>query len=197
MRLLWPGSRPNLEEWEKRPLNCAVDPTGSIAIARQAHFQRVLASEPPGPPLENGPFARVSAAIMRYEVFPLWLIRGALRQAPVQLGDTVGIRMRVLPGLHLFFAARVSSVFDQATEDGWQRGFTYRTVVGHPERGEQIFCVRKDAATGRVTATLRMHSAAGGPWLYRFAQPVIRCLQAVAGRGALDHLHAVADRPPT
>lgn len=68
-----------------------------MAIAWQAQFQREVGGEPPGPPLEDGPFARVSAAIMRYDVFPVWLIRGVLRQAPVLPGDTVGIQMRLLP----------------------------------------------------------------------------------------------------
>jgi uncharacterized protein (UPF0548 family) len=110
---------------------------------------------------------------LRYEVFPSRLVSG------------------VLPGLDLFFAARVTACFDHADGGWWRTGFTYRTLVGHPELGEETFSAEKDLESGRVQVTLRALSRPGTA-LARLFAPIVRRLQLHASARALDHLERLA-----
>jgi uncharacterized protein (UPF0548 family) len=134
----------------------------------------------------------VAQALRAYSVFPPGLITGVLRRIPVEPGDTVGIALRLIPGVSLFFAARVAEVFDGADGEVWRSGFTYRTVVGHPELGAETFSVEKDMVGGRVTVSLRAWSL-HGLLLSRMAGPFVAFMQKLASRGALLHLQHVAD----
>jgi uncharacterized protein (UPF0548 family) len=124
-------------------------------------------------------------------VFPPGLVTGVLRRDSVATGDTVGIHYHLLPGIGLFFAARVIERFD--AEDGalWCTGFTYRTLQGHPELGEETFSVEKRLADGRVVAALRSWSRPG-TLLAKLGAPIMRRLQVRASHAALAHLERVA-----
>src|SRR5262245_19471922 len=104
--LRFPGVRPRLDAWIARPFWPGVE-KGPQGMDRSAAYEQVVASEPPGSPLVNGPFRRAAQAVMRYDVFPPTLVTGVLKREPVQVGDTVGICYHFLPGVDLFFAARV------------------------------------------------------------------------------------------
>ena len=78
---------------------------------------------------------------------------------------------------------RVISVVD---EDD-RRGFTYGTLPGHPECGEERFVVERDSATGVVTATITAFSKPGG-WRTRLLGPVGRIVQARMTQRYLDAL---------
>jgi uncharacterized protein (UPF0548 family) len=180
----------DLARWEGLPLWPGIAGGPRAGDARD-RLRRDVGLEPPGAPVAGGPFERVAAAILRYEVFPRELVEGVLRRAPVERGDTVGIRYKGFRVAHLFFAARVVDRF-RREEDGLLReGFTYHTLVGHPELGEETFSAEKAVATGRVSVELRSWSRPGTR-LARLAAPVVRRLQIAAGRAALDHLAAVA-----
>ena len=59
---------------------------------------------------------------------------------------------------------RVIACFDEEREGVWVTGFTYRTLVGHPELGEETFSVEKDLETGLVMVAPAVLVAAGdGP----------------------------------
>jgi uncharacterized protein (UPF0548 family) len=92
----------------------------------------------------------------------------------------------------MFVASRVVEVFDDATPIGWRAGFTYRTLIGHAELGEETFAVEKDRTTGEVTASLTAWSRPGH-WLTRLGYPYARWCQKHAGRSALVHLQAIAN----
>lgn len=154
-------------------------------------YERDLAPEPPGPP--GARFRRVAAAIAGYAIFPPRLVEGVVRR-PVEAGDTVGICYRRFHPLRLFFAARVTEVFDgpDADHPGWWRaGFRYRTLVGHPELGEETFAVEKELATGRVRVALRSRSRPGTRLARAFA-PLVRRFQVHASHAALDQLASVS-----
>jgi len=60
-----------------------------------------------------------------------------------------------------------------------RRGFAYGTLPGHPERGEELFCVRHDRSSDAVHAEIvafskpaRWWSRAGGP-VARLAQKLV------------------------
>jgi uncharacterized protein (UPF0548 family) len=176
--VLLPGQVPKLERWEARPFSPGVE-AGPGARDRRDDWRREVAREPRGAPLPDGPFARVAAAILRYDIFPPALVTGVLRRAPVAVGDTVGILYR----RRLFFAARVIAR-DAAS-------FTYRTLAGHPELGEERFAVEKDADSGAVVVSLRSWSRPGIAVARAFA-PLVRLVQVRASRAALAHLAEVA-----
>ncbi len=171
---------PRLERWDRR----AFHPMHADPRDRHDAYERDLAPEPPGEP---GPrFRRVAAAIRRYQIFPPGLVEGVLRR-PVEVDDTVGIHYRGLRLVRLFFAARVIATFDEAEAGWWRAGFRYRTLVGHPELGEETFVIEKELATGRMRVALRSWSRPGTRIARMFA-PVVRRLQVHASERAVDHL---------
>ena len=177
-----------LELW-----SCRRDNTGGgpRPADRRDRYERVVASEPPGPPQLDGPFTRVAAAILDYRVFPPGLIEGVLARRPVEVGDTVGVLCHFVPGVDLFFAARVIERFADRQGPLWRAGFTYRTLEGHPECGEETFVVEKDEVSGQVLATLRSWSRPGLR-ITRIAGPFTRWYQVRASHLALDSLERVA-----
>jgi len=190
MIFLLPGQKPDLSVWAARDFPPAVlaGPKPTDNLDRHA---RVVAREPPGDPLADGPFRRAATAISEYRVFSPTQITPVLAKTPVAIGDTVGLTYRLVPGLRMFVACRVIDVFDGPTASGWRAGFTYRTLAGHAELGEEIFAVEKDRTTGDVTASLTAWSRPGH-WLTRIGYLYSRWCQTHAGRGALNQLEAAA-----
>lgn len=184
------GRQPDLTRWEARPFWPAIEAGPRAGDARDC-FRREVAEEVPGQPVACGPFERVAAAILRYEVFPSDLVEGVLRRAPVEVGDTVGIRYKGFRIAHLFFAARVIDRFRREADGVMREGFTYRTLVGHPELGEETFSVDKQVQSGVVSVELRSWSRPGTP-LARLGAPLVRRFQIAAGEAALNHLARIA-----
>jgi hypothetical protein len=192
VQIIWRflGQRPRLESLGGRPLSPgAAD--GPRPGDNQDRYERVMAREAPGPPEPDGPYRRLAAAVGAYRVFPPRLLAGVLRRVPVGVGDTLGTCYHFLPGVDLFFGGRVTQCFDGQSGDIWRTGWTFQTLAGHPEVGEETFWVEKDAASGEVRAGLRSWSRPG-LWLTRAVLPWARRQQVRAGRAALDHLAAVA-----
>jgi uncharacterized protein (UPF0548 family) len=128
---------------------------------------------------------------MAYRIFPTWLIEPVLRREPVQVGDTVGALLWLPLGFRLFFASRVVATFDEMHGGIWRTGFTYATLVGHPELGEETFSVEKDLQTGEIAVALRSWSVSG-LWLTRIFEPFARWLQRFANNAALNNLETIA-----
>jgi uncharacterized protein (UPF0548 family) len=194
-----PWCTPCLPAWERRPIAAAVA-DGPKMNDCQDRYERIVGVESPGPPMSTGPHRQLAAAILAYDIFPSSLVRGILRRNPVQVGDTVGIRFAAFGIVHLFFAARVSDVFDGPSGDLWRTGFTYRSLAGHPELGEETFAVEKDLMTGKIRVVLSSWSRPGTRLAHIFAA-VVRWCQVRGSRAALRHLSGVArksgiQRPP-
>jgi uncharacterized protein (UPF0548 family) len=192
VQILWRflGQRPSLKEWEARPIAPAVA-SGPRPRDNRDVYERAIAQETPGPPEPDGSFRELTNAIRAYRIFPKSMVERVLAREPVEVGDTVGACYHLLPGLDLFFASRVTAVLDDRSGDTWRTGFTYQTLVGHPELGEETFSVEKDDATGRISVALRSWSRPGA-WLTWLAYPYARRCQLRAGRAALDHLEKLA-----
>lgn len=186
--------RPKLDDWEKRPFAPGVL-EGPRPRDNRDCYERDVAKESPGPPEKDGAFSKVAAAILRYEIFPPSLVSGVIRRAPVEVGDTVGILFHAPGGVDLFFAARVIDAFDGPQEGAknpvFRTGFTYRTLLGHPELGEETFAVEKDAESGVVRVSLKSWSRPG-TLLARACPPLVRHLQITASHAALKHLEGIA-----
>lgn len=110
-----------------------------------------MATEGPGLPETDGPFDRLEAKVLAYQIFGSDIGSPVVVRTPVEVGDTIGLVYRFLGPLRMFFASRVVDVFvREPSEGGVRSGFVYRTLRGHPEVGEEIFEVRK-SASGVVT----------------------------------------------
>jgi hypothetical protein len=188
------GQKPDLKVWETRPFWSGVL-SGPQEGDQHAVYEREVAYENPGDPEQNGPHRRLAAVILRYEVFPTTWVSGVLHREPVEIGDTVGIRYHFVPGIDLFFAARVTERFDECVGTVWRTGFTYATVAGHPEYGVETFSVEKDTTTGKVIVALRSWSRPG-TFLALLCPPWVRRQQVRASYGALANLASRAVEPP-
>ena len=155
---------------------------------------RRVATESPGTPALHGPFRRLADAILAYRVWPEWLLRGEVAREPLRAGDTFGNRLVAVPFVHAFFAARVKEASDGAIQNGWRAGFTLQTIAGHPAVGEETIEVCKDAATGEVTARITSWSRPADWWAWP-GLPVMRWMQRLAVRGAMERLRQVATAP--
>jgi hypothetical protein len=181
----------DLAHWEQRPFSVGVE-KGPRPLDNRDNHVRVVGWEGTGLPEGAGIARRIADAILRFDVFPPSLLASVTRRTPVRVGDTVGLRFHFVPGLDLFFAARIIDRFQRIDSNQWCSGFTYRTLIGHPECGEETFTVEKDLTTGRVTAALRSWSRPG-LWIATLTYPIVRRLQLRAGRAALDHLEGIAN----
>ena len=158
---------------------------------RHGVYERIVATEPPGPPIADGPHRRAAAAILGYNIFPPSVGRAVVARNPVEVGDTVGLRYRLALGVEMFFASRVIGRFDEQRGDIWHTGFTYRTLAGHPELGEETFSVEKNLTTGKVMIALRSWSRPG-ILLTKLTAPFARFAQKRGSNAALSHLEAIA-----
>jgi uncharacterized protein (UPF0548 family) len=184
------GQQPNLNRWLARPFSTGAK-RGRTAKSAQDVYERVVAEEGPGVPADAGPHSRVAAAILRYDVFPRRILRPELSHEPIGLGDVVGGVSPFAPGIRIFFASRVVDRFDGELNGVWRTGFTYRTLQGHPEHGEETFSVDKDVATGVVRVRLSSWSQPGN-WFTRAFASRARRVQVYANKRALDRLEHVA-----
>ncbi len=180
----------SLAGWAKRPWTPTVE-RGPGSQDRHGVYERIVATEPPGPPIADGPHRRAAAAILAYNIFPPSVGRGVVARSPVEVGDTVGLRYRLALGVEMFFASRVIARFDEQRGDTWHTGFTYRTLAGHPELGEETFSAEKNLATGKVMIALRSWSRPG-ILLTKLTAPFARYAQRRGSDAALDHLERIA-----
>ncbi|MCZ6597948.1 MAG: DUF1990 family protein [Planctomycetota bacterium] len=193
MNVLLFGRKPPLQQWEGRSYSGQAFRGAQIGGNRD-EYAREVATEAPGDPEEGGPYRRLADAIFRFDVFSPKRIEGVTPRSPLEEGDVVGVAYRVLPGLRLFFASRITHTFDEATDGLRRTGFTYRTLDGHPEEGEETFAVEKHLETGRLTVRLSSWSRPGlGPTRLPLAPRLMRKLQVRECEAALDHLASIAD----
>jgi YndJ-like protein/uncharacterized protein DUF1990 len=181
------GSRPSdLEDWERREVPESVAAGPGPRDARDEHV-REIGVEEPGAPETSGTHRRGAESVLRFEVFPAGILTPVLRRAPVRAGDTIGARYHFAPGLDIFFATRVTEVFDGPDGGVWRTGFTCRTLEGHPFTGEETFAIEKDMATGSVRAVVRSWSRPA-QFFVRLARPIARRIQLRAAREAMRHI---------
>lgn len=124
-------------------------------------------------------FNRASEALIDWQMH-----RGAglvvVTDGPATPGRVVTLRPTSGPAAWLRLTARCE-VTDVIERPG-ARGFTYRTLPGHPERGWETFIVRHDAATDAVRLTITAESEPAS-LLARIGAPVAHAEQdRITGR---------------
>jgi uncharacterized protein (UPF0548 family) len=186
------GDRVAAAQWSGRPPH-----PGTAARRPGDHEDRHearLGAEPPGPPLPGGCHRRAAEAVLRYDIFPRSVLRPSVGRTPLQAGDTVAGEHPLAPGLGVAMGARVTEVFDGPAGGAWRTGFSYVTLAGHPECGEETFAVEK-AADGTVRLVLTSWSRPGHP-LSRLLAGWARRRQVRAGQAALAKATATAGAAP-
>ena len=142
--------------------------------------QTELIPEPPGPPLESGPWAHARAYVQAYRFPDPRRLVGHYDPTAALEGRTMFLRAR-FAGFTFPFGVRISRMLDETrpTPDGPMRvwGYSYRTLEGHFERGEITFEVCKYVDTGRVVFRIHSYSQRA-----RIANPFFRFGFGLFGR---------------
>lgn len=192
VQFLLPWMEHDLGLWERK----VVDPRAASAAPTSAFLdltRESVAQEAPGEPEKDGPFSRVASSILGYRIFGPRVGMPVIRREPVEEGDTLGLRYAIFPGLDLFFASRVVEVFEkrQREDSVIESGFRYRTLVGHPELGEEVFRVEKEPVSGQIHLHIEAWSLPN-LWLVRLLRPWARHIQRSAATQAHHYLSLVA-----
>ena len=113
----------------------------------------VIAREPPGPPVPDGPFERARELVAEYRFSDPSIVSATFDRARPLLGRRMLLEIRVL-GLRYLCGTVVGAVRDERKEGETVFGFRYDTLEGHIERGEEWFLLRKDHASGAIHFTI-------------------------------------------
>jgi uncharacterized protein (UPF0548 family) len=123
-------------------------------------YRTTLPSEPPGPPVDGGPFQVAQKLLRDYRVAdPAMVIAHYDHDAPLEGRDML-LELRFMRLLKTWGGCRVGEVKDEVREEGGRPvqiwGWPYRTLEGHIEQGEMSWEVWKWLDTGEVE--FRIHS---------------------------------------
>lgn len=117
-------------------------------------------------------FARARVALATWRHFKLGWLEIVPPDAPVTIGTVVAVLINHVGMWSLNGARVVASVNERH-----RFGFSYGTLTNHAERGEELFEVALDSATGAVTYRIRATSQPRDV-LARLGYPLARVLQA-------------------
>jgi len=106
---------------------------------------------------------------------------------PVSVGDRPLIRVRLL-GISVVEPVEVVHVVMERD----RVGFAYRTLPGHPVRGEEAFIVDRDD-DGVVSITVRSLTARSDVAGWRAVHPILRVAQRIARRRYFAHCPDAAE----
>jgi uncharacterized protein (UPF0548 family) len=133
----------------------------------------------------NATFATLTRRLLKYDVFPPWLMDACVCTNDGIVTEGATIVQRITVGLFTLEAAvRVSSRWERAQAQGREVGFTYATVAGHPERGTSTFALAHDALTGVISFRVSVRSRPGSV-LAKLTRPIARRFQRRATQAAL------------
>ena len=166
----------DLTPWEQRPFSIGVE-AGPRPEDNRDNHERVVGHEAPGPPLPDGIARRLADAILRFDVFPKSMLTGVLRRQPIEAGDTIALRYRFMPGLDVFFAARVFDRFEETTATQWRASRITPARSSGVRRGD--VCRREDR---RPRAPSLCAVVAAGVVDYEVTYPIMPRLQRAAAR---------------
>ena len=110
----------------------------------------VLAQEPPGKPLANGPFQHARKLVCRFAFSDERIVVGHYRGNSHVRGRTLMLELKSM-GLHFLCPARIGEVREESDDARSCYGFRMDTLEGHIERGREWFLLLKDHASGEVS----------------------------------------------
>jgi hypothetical protein len=112
--------------------------------------EAVIAREPPGPPLEEGPFRRAEVGVANYHFSDPRIVTAHFDIESRLLGRRMLLEMRALR-LFRFLAGVVVGAVRFEEKDGLHTfGYRYDTLTGHIERGAEWFLLTKRIESGEI-----------------------------------------------
>jgi uncharacterized protein (UPF0548 family) len=115
-----------------------------------------IGTEPEGPPIPDGVFARAKQAIINYDFSDPSIVVGHFDPESPVVGRDMLLELKVL-GFRFLCGVRVHSVREEYDGNTSYFGFRYDTLEGHIERGFEWFLLTKDHATGGVHFKIEAH----------------------------------------
>jgi hypothetical protein len=115
-----------------------------------------LGTEPEGPPLADGLFARARQSIANYDFSDPRIVVGHFDPESDLRDRDMLLEVKVL-GFRFLNGVRVTDVIESVEHDTTLFGFRYDTLEGHIERGFEWFLLTKDHATGDVHFRIEAH----------------------------------------
>jgi uncharacterized protein (UPF0548 family) len=127
-------------------------------------------------------FRRATRALMAWRHFDLGWTELFPRSASIESGSVVAVLVHHL-GFWSLNGCRV--VYGVGDAGASEFGFAYGTLMNHAECGEEIFAVRRDPHSGRVSYSIRAVSRPNAA-LAKLGHPIARRLQARFRAGSAD-----------
>lgn len=115
----------------------------------QYRSDAVIACEAPGPPEEDGFYARARVAVTNYQFSDPGIVLAHFDPRGPLLGRRLLLEVRVL-GLRYLCGALIAAVTDESDAESSTFAFRYDTLEGHIERGAEWFILTKRHDTGEV-----------------------------------------------
>lgn len=119
-----------------------------------------IGTEPEGPPLADGPFARAKQAIINYDFSDPSIVTGHFDPTTPVVGRNMLLELKVLK-FRFLCGVRVHSVRDDLEQGTSYFGFRYDSLEGHMERGYEWFLLTKDHGTGGIHFRIEAHWGLG------------------------------------
>ncbi len=138
-------------------------------------------------------FEAACAALRRWDQFPIELVGIHPKNAPLVAGTVVALSAHA-GGFHADLACRIVEVIEESSTELRRFGFSYATIEGHVERGEELFLIEHDLTSDSVTYRVRAVSGPAHPvaWI---VQPWIRSVQVDFGRRSAAALRKAMGSP--
>jgi uncharacterized protein (UPF0548 family) len=112
--------------------------------------EAVIAREPPGPPLAEGPYRRAEAAVATYQFSNPEIVVGHFDAESRLLGRRMLLEMKALRIFRYLAGVVVGAVRYEERDGVHTFGFRYDTLEGHIERGSEWFLLSKDPESGEI-----------------------------------------------
>lgn len=158
-----------------------------------------VASEPQGPPLADGPFARARQALINYDFSDPSIVMGHFDPTTPLPGRNILLELKVL-GLRFLCGARVHEVREEQEHGTTHFGFRYDTLQGHMEQGYEWFLLTKDHETGGIHFRIQAHWRMGNfpSWWSQLGFRILgERYRELWRRRAPDRLRRLARQPVT
>ncbi|MDQ3814870.1 MAG: DUF1990 domain-containing protein [Armatimonadota bacterium] len=115
-----------------------------------------IGTEPPGPPLEDGLFARARQALINYDFSDPTIVEAHFEPDAPFVGRDMLLEIKVM-GFRFLNGCRVYGVREESEEKQTIFGFRYDTLQGHIEKGYEWFLLTKDHETGEIWFKIEAH----------------------------------------
>jgi uncharacterized protein (UPF0548 family) len=141
-----------LERLDELPVNLRRGQDDPEAGSGWNHYrsEALIAVEPPGPPLPEGPFRRAEVGVANYQFSDPTIVIGHFEPDERLLGRRMLLEMRAIRVLRYLGGVVVAAVRFEEGDGSHTFGFRYDTLDGHLERGSEWFTLTKELETGEV-----------------------------------------------